>query len=88
MWRRSNSASERLFPFSSPTYGAGPPLDACGTEFAAADAAMAVPLDSGRSRLAIVPHATHLFEEPGALELVSYLARDWFLRHLQPVPHH
>lgn len=32
--------------------------------------------------LRIVPGATHLFEEPGALELVSELARDWFRRHL------
>jgi hypothetical protein len=29
-----------------------------------------------------VPGATHLFEEPGALERVALLARDWFLRHL------
>jgi pimeloyl-ACP methyl ester carboxylesterase len=29
-------------------------------------------------RLEIVPGATHLFEEPGALEQVSRLARDWF----------
>jgi dienelactone hydrolase len=34
-------------------------------------------------RLEIVPGATHLFEEPGALEEVAQLARDWFLRHLQ-----
>jgi putative phosphoribosyl transferase len=34
------------------------------------------------TRLDIVPGATHLFEEPGALEIVSHLARDWFLRHL------
>ena len=34
------------------------------------------------AQLAIVPGATHLFEEPGALELVSGLARDWFARHL------
>jgi pimeloyl-ACP methyl ester carboxylesterase len=33
-------------------------------------------------RLEVVPGATHLFEEPGALERVSLLARDWFLRHL------
>ncbi|MCL6608417.1 MAG: hypothetical protein K6T74_10025, partial [Geminicoccaceae bacterium] len=33
-------------------------------------------------RLAIVPGATHLFEEPGALEQVAELARDWFLEHL------
>ncbi len=32
--------------------------------------------------LAIVPHATHLFEEPGALEEVQRLALDWFVRHL------
>lgn len=43
---------------------------------------------AGETRVAIVPHATHLFEEPGTLEQVAYLARDWFLRHLQPVPQH
>jgi len=32
--------------------------------------------------LAIVPGATHLFEEPGTLEQVARLARDWFVRHL------
>jgi dienelactone hydrolase len=32
--------------------------------------------------LEIVPAATHLFEEPGALEQVAVLARDWFARHL------
>jgi putative phosphoribosyl transferase len=31
--------------------------------------------------LAVVPGATHLFEEPGALQAVSELARDWFARH-------
>jgi hypothetical protein len=29
------------------------------------------------ARLEIVPGATHLFEEPGALEEVSRLTRDW-----------
>jgi putative phosphoribosyl transferase len=33
-------------------------------------------------RLEIVPGATHLFEEPGALERVAVLARDWFREHL------
>jgi dienelactone hydrolase len=33
--------------------------------------------------LAIVEGATHLFEEPGALEEVARLARDWFVRHLR-----
>ncbi len=34
------------------------------------------------SELAIVPGATHLFEEPGALEEVSRLAGEWFERYL------
>ena len=33
-------------------------------------------------RLHIVPDASHLFEEPGALEEVSRLAAGWFARHL------
>ena len=33
-------------------------------------------------RLEIVPGATHLFEEPGTLEKVTRLARDWFGKHL------
>jgi pimeloyl-ACP methyl ester carboxylesterase len=33
-------------------------------------------------RLDVVPAAGHLFEEPGALERVAALARDWLLRHL------
>jgi putative phosphoribosyl transferase len=32
--------------------------------------------------LIIVPGATHLFEEPGALEEVARLAKNWFARHL------
>jgi putative phosphoribosyl transferase len=37
-------------------------------------------------RLAIVPGATHLFEEPGALEEVTRLASDWFTQHFQRTP--
>jgi putative phosphoribosyl transferase len=33
-------------------------------------------------RLEIVPGATHLFEEPGALDQVIELAGDWFKRYL------
>jgi pimeloyl-ACP methyl ester carboxylesterase len=36
------------------------------------------------SELTIVPGATHLFEEPGALEEVSRLAAAWFSHHLSP----
>lgn len=33
-------------------------------------------------KLKVVLHATHLFEEPGALEEVADLAADWFQKHL------
>jgi dienelactone hydrolase len=36
-------------------------------------------------RLEIVPGATHLFEEPGTLEQVARLARDWFATHVAGV---
>lgn len=38
------------------------------------------------TRLEIVPGATHLFEEPGALDTVAGLARDWFAHYLAPNP--
>lgn len=34
------------------------------------------------NEIAIVPGATHLFEEPGTLQAAAELARDWFLAHL------
>jgi putative phosphoribosyl transferase len=37
---------------------------------------------SGPVALEVVPGASHLFEEPGALERVAELAREWFGRHL------
>jgi len=37
-------------------------------------------------QLVIVPGATHLFEEPGALDEVARLAREWFERHLKQQP--
>jgi putative phosphoribosyl transferase len=36
----------------------------------------------GEKELIIVPRATHLFEEPGALEEVARLASGWFKKHL------
>lgn len=33
-------------------------------------------------RMEVVPGATHLFEEPGALEHVAVMARDWFVHYL------
>jgi pimeloyl-ACP methyl ester carboxylesterase len=47
------------------------------------NAAQLVP---GETHLDVIPGATHLFEEAGTLEQVARLARDWFLRHLKPLP--
>ena len=41
---------------------------------------------SGEARLEIVTGASHLFEEPGALEQVARLAQGWFTQHLKPEP--
>jgi putative phosphoribosyl transferase len=38
------------------------------------------------NRLAVVPRASHLFEEPGALEQVAHLAIEWFQRYLVAAP--
>jgi putative phosphoribosyl transferase len=32
----------------------------------------------------VIPGATHLFEEPGALDEVARLAADWFIKHMGP----
>ena len=34
--------------------------------------------------LVIVPGASHLFEEPGTLDKVAQLARNWFIKHFLP----
>lgn len=36
------------------------------------------------AKLEIVPGASHLFEEPGTLDEVARLARDWFLAYFPP----
>jgi putative phosphoribosyl transferase len=41
---------------------------------------------SGVRRLEVLPGASHLFEEPGAMEQVARLAREWFVRHLTVSP--
>jgi len=38
----------------------------------------------GEVRLEVVPGATHLFEESGALDAVTRLARAWFIKYLTP----
>jgi putative phosphoribosyl transferase len=42
----------------------------------------ALELLRAETRLEVVPGATHLFEEPGTLDRVAELARDWFLERL------
>jgi pimeloyl-ACP methyl ester carboxylesterase len=37
----------------------------------------------GEKKLEIVPGATHLFEEPGTLETVAQLAKNWFVLYLR-----
>jgi pimeloyl-ACP methyl ester carboxylesterase len=39
---------------------------------------------NGPKRLNVIPNASHLFEEPGALERVAELARAWFIKELRP----
>jgi dienelactone hydrolase len=39
-------------------------------------------LSARAHEMRIVPGATHLFEEPGALATVAQLASAWFRRHL------
>jgi putative phosphoribosyl transferase len=34
----------------------------------------------------VVPGATHLFEEPGAMDAVGRAAGDWFVTHMAPIP--
>jgi putative phosphoribosyl transferase len=39
-------------------------------------------IGAAEKQLVVVPGATHLFEEPGALDQVATLAADWFSQHL------
>lgn len=44
----------------------------------------AMDLLTAERELTVVPGASHLFEEPGALDEVSRVAGDWFVAHLSP----
>lgn len=44
---------------------------------------IAYDLLKAEKKIEIVPKATHLFEEPGAIEQVSHLASSWFTVHLK-----
>ena len=43
-------------------------------------------MTAARTELAVVPRASHLFEEAGALEAVARLAANWFVAHLPTTP--
>jgi putative phosphoribosyl transferase len=53
------------------------------TEVLALNEAAYAHLKAARS-LFVVPGATHLFEEPGTLEVAASHAADWFARYLEP----
>jgi hypothetical protein len=57
-------------------------LDREPSELPIARPTIALATQAFRDEIAVVPGATHLFEEPGTLEQVAVLARDWFLDHL------
>jgi putative phosphoribosyl transferase len=75
---RPDLAAERLGEVTAPTLlivGGNDPAVLELNEEAAA-------LMRAPHEIAVVPGATHLFEEPGALERVAELAGGWFERHL------
>jgi putative phosphoribosyl transferase len=41
--------------------------------------------DDSEKKVVVVPRASHLFEEPGTLDYVARLARDWFQKYLSKV---
>lgn len=76
---RPDLAAQRLSSVRAPTL-----LIVGGLDEAVLDlnrlARAAMPCDC---EIAVVPGATHLFEEPGTLQLAAALAQDWFVRHLR-----
>lgn len=76
---RPDLAHERLGSVTAPTLlivgGRDPTVEAINRE--------AQKQLRAESRLVIVPGATHLFEEPGALEEVARLAGEWFRDHIR-----
>lgn len=75
---RPDLAASRLFQVSAPTLlivgGRDPVVERLNRE-----AQAQLRCEKG---LVVIPGATHLFEEPGTLDEVERLAREWFLAHL------
>jgi putative phosphoribosyl transferase len=75
---RPDLAGERLAKVTAPTL-----LIVGGEDHAVLDLNLqAQAMLRCENRLDVVPGATHLFEEPGALTAAATLASDWFTRHL------
>ena len=75
---RPDLAAEVLHEVRAPTL-----LIVGGKDFAVIDLnRQALATLSAEKRLLIIPGASHLFEEPGALEQVARHARDWFLKYV------
>ena len=63
--------------------GSGRHSPAAATWPASYDRASLATVLADEAHLEIVSGATHLFEEPGALEQVARMARGWFVQHLR-----
>jgi putative phosphoribosyl transferase len=75
---RPDLAGRKLQAVQAPTLLIVGELD---TEVLALNERAAAALD-GEKRLAVIPGATHLFEEPGTLDEAAFLAAEWFAKHL------
>jgi putative phosphoribosyl transferase len=75
---RPDLAAERLPDVAAPTLLVVGGLDDVVLELNRA----ALGLLGGERELRVVPGATHLFEEPGTLDVAAGHARDWFAAHL------
>ena len=75
---RPDLAGRKLRAVHAPTLLIVGELD---TEVLALNEQAAAMLDCEK-RLAVIPGATHLFEEPGTLDEAAFLAAEWFAKHL------
>ena len=69
-------------PVAAPPAPPAPMPTKVSGSFVSADEQAALAQLRCEKQMVIVPGATHLFEEPGALDEVARLARAWFERHL------
>jgi putative phosphoribosyl transferase len=76
---RPDLAAEALFRVEAPTLMI---VGGADTQVIELNRLALIQLRTKDKDLAIVPRASHLFPEPGALEEVARLAADWFTRHL------